>query len=419
MQIKVKLAKSLFNKAFFKYLECIIRVQIFFGGSSSGKSKFLAQRCIYDLLQGERNYLICRNVGASLRGSVFNEVWQVVKDWKLTNTFRRNKSDLTITCKTGKQAIFKGLDDVEKIKSAKPENGVITDIWVEEATETNREAIKQLRKRMRGKSKVKKRFMLSFNPIMKIHWIFKEFFTLFTDDDKEFFSGDGKMFIMKSTYLDNAFLEEDDIDELESETDSYYYDVYTLGKWGVLGDVIFKNWKTEDLTDKMRHFDNIRNGLDFGFTNDPSAFVRMHIDKDRKHLYIFDGFYEYGLTNPQIADKLKPVIDRERIGCDSAEPKSVQELNDNGINAYGAEKGKDSVRFGYQWLQGYQIIIHKFLQEVINEFQLAQWKKDKNGEKTNEPVDKHNHAISGCRYGLSEDMEKRTISGARVFGSRR
>jgi len=313
---------------------------------------------------------------------------------------------------------MKGLDDVEKLKSITAEKGVITDIWAEEATEDTLDAIKQLRKRLRGRSKVPKRITFSFNPIFKTHWIFKEYFTLFADNDKEYISDDKKLLILKTTYTDNRFLEDDDIFDLENEKDEYYYNVYTLGNWGVLGDVIFKNWKTEDLTDRIPLFDNIRNGLDFGFTNDPTAYTRSHFDNDRKIIYIFQEFYEYGLTNPEIADRLEPIIDRERIGCDSAEPKSIQELINNGVNAYGAEKGKDSVNFSIQWLKGYIIIIHKFLQNTINEFQLYQYKKNKDGEKLNEPIKKNDHSINSIWYAFSEDMEKRTITGARILGRR-
>jgi len=413
---KIKIRKDVFNSAYLVYLHSEVRTQIYFGGSSSGKSVFLAQRCVFDLIAGERNYLICRNVASSMRGSVFKEVVKAISAWNVSNLFTINKTEMTITCKNKKQAIFKGLDDVEKIKSITADDGVITDIWIEEATECTLDDIKQLRKRLRGKSKVKKRITFSFNPILKSHWIFKEYFTGFTDDAKELYDEDKDLLILKTTYIDNKFLEEDDIKELTDETDSYFYNVYTCGNWGVLGELIFRNWKTADLSRQIRYFDNIRNGLDFGFTNHPTAYNRLHIDKAQKKIYIFEEFHEKGLKNPQIAEQLKPIIEDEYVTCDSAEPKSIQELQDNGINAEGAVKGKDSILFGIQWLQGYEIIIDIKCQETINEFQLYQWKKNKDGEVLNVAVDKNNHHIDGIRYACEDDMEERIISGAQVIG---
>lgn len=126
-----------------------------------------------------------------------------------------------------------GLDDVQKIKSITPKKGVITDIWIEEATECDENDIKELTKRLRGITKgIKKRITLTFNPILRSHWIFKKYFGNFGDDDKEY--RDENLLIQKTTYKDNRFLEQDDIDDLEDETDEYFYQVYTLGNWGVL-----------------------------------------------------------------------------------------------------------------------------------------------------------------------------------------
>ncbi len=405
-QINVNIDSNVFNPVYLPYLTEQARTEIFFGGSSSGKSVFLSDRAIFDLMGGERNYLIVRNTGNTLRTSTFNELQKSITRWGVGDLFNINKSDMVITCANKKQALFKGLDDVEKIKSITPIDGVITDIWIEEATETKEEDIKQLSKRLRGKSKAKKRLTYSFNPILRSHWICKKYFGGWQDGDKEY--RDENLIILKTTYKDNKFLEVDDIYELENETDEYYFNVYTLGNWGVLGDLIFKNWHVEDLTDQIPHFDNIRNGLDFGFSNDPTAYNRMHFDRMRKKIYIFRELHEFGKTNPDLAVLLKPIIGDETITCDSAEPKSIQELNDNGINAYGAEKGKDSVMFGIQWLQQHEIIIDRSCQHTINEFQTYHWMKNKDGEALNKPVDRYNHHIDGIRYGLEEDMRNIT-----------
>lgn len=403
-QIDVSIDPKVFNGVYLPYLEDETRLQIFFGGASSGKSVFVVgQRVVYDLLRGDRNYLIIRNVARTSRSSTFNEVQKVILSWGVQGYFKINKSDMVITCANGYQALFGGLDDVEKLKSITPAKGVLTDILIEEATETKEFDVKQLNKRLRGKAKVKKRLAMLFNPIIRSHWIFKNFFSgKFYDDDREY--KDEHLSILRTTYQDNNFLESDDVYALENETDEYFYSVYTLGHWGTLGDVIFTNWRVDDLTPEIPHYDNIRNGLDFGFANDPMAYNRTHYDRARKKIYIFEELHEYGYTNLQIADALKPIISREQVVCDSAEPKSIQELKNLSINAVGAEKGRDSVNHGIQWLKQHEIIIDRKCQETINEFQLYQWKKNKDGETLNVPVDRYNHHIDELRYQFEGEM---------------
>lgn len=402
--LKITIHDDIYNSVYVPCLDLQTRTQVFYGGSSSGKSFFLAQRCVEDLLMGDRNYLIVREVGNTLKTSVFNEIKKAISDYQVSDFFDINKSDMTITCNLNKrQAIFKGLDDEEKIKSVTPENGVITDIWVEEATECSYEAIKQLNKRLRGRSKVGKRLILSFNPIYKTHWIFKEYFQPISwADDQKTYHGD-HLFILKTTYLDNEWLEADDIYELENERNEYYRDVYTYGKWGVLGDVIFTNWRIDNLSPMIPTFDRIRNGLDFGYSLDPNAFVRCHYDKKNQRIYIFNGWHKHGLTNPQIADALKEAIGQEPIFCDSAEPKSIAELQADGVDARPVKKGKDSILHGIKWLQRHEIIIDESLQHVINEFTVYQWKKDKDGNSLPIPVDADQHSIDAVRYALETE----------------
>ena len=360
------------------------------------------------MLKGWRNYLVVRNTGKTLKTSVFNEVRQVIKDWEVSPLFKINKSDLTITTVNGYQAIFKGLDDPEKIKSIVPETGVLTDIWIEEATETSRDAFLQLTKRLRGKVPrgVRKRITLTFNPILKNHWIFKEFFSgLWTDTENHVFNN--KVSILKSTYKDNIFLDQDDIDRLEDETDTYYYDVYTLGNWGVLGDLIFRNWRIEDVLgneELVKTFDRFKHGLDFGFTNDPTAYNKLYYHRALKRLYVLQEVNGRNLTNDKIVDEIRPFVDGDQVVCDSAEPKSIAEINALGLSAVGARKGKDSIIHGIQWLQKLEVIIDRRCQKTINDFQLYQWKKDKDGEVTNTPIDKNNHHPDAIRYAMEDEM---------------
>lgn len=409
--IKLNIDPEVFNDAYRPYLKDQRRRQIFFGGSSSGKSYFLAQRTVLDILSG-RNYLVCRNVQKYIRKSVFNEITKSITFFKLNKYFDINKSDLVITCKiNGSQILFCGLDDTEKVKSITPQRGIITDIWVEEATETERGDVKQLEKRLRGKSKFRKRITLSFNPILKDHWIFQEHFQQWDESKTDYQSEDS--FILKTIYKDNKFLEQDDIDALENETDKYYYEVYTLGNWGVLGAVIFKNWRSEDLSAIRDKFDKIKNGLDFGFGGHPSALVHTHYDKKKQQIYILSDFYEYELTNDLLAKEVLKIIGNQYIVCDSAEPKSIKELRNFGVKALGAKKGPDSVNFGIDWLQRQEIIIDTRCQNAKNEFQKYKWKEDKDGTVLRVPVDKDNHIIDALRYAYEDEMVERKLKAVK------
>jgi phage terminase large subunit len=407
--ININVPKSAINNIYLSHLDNQARIQIFFGGSSSGKSVFvIGQRVIYRLLKGGHNFLICRQTKTSLRGSVVTEVTKTIEQWGLSDLFSINKTDGTVTCINGYQAAFAGLDDVEKLKSIAFKKGVLTDIIVEEATETNPTAIKQLIKRQRGKVNdgIKKSLTLLFNPILQSHWIYKTYFSkaVWSDNQQEFKSE--RLTILKTTYKDNRFLEQEDIDDLENEDDDYYYQVYTLGNWGILGDVIFKNVHIRDLSTMSDQWTNRRHGLDFGFASDPAAMPNMHLDSMRRILYIYDELYERGLTNQALAAEILGKIGSDPVTCDSAEPKSIQELREKGVSAYAAKKGKDSVNFGIQWMQGLaEIVIDEKCINARNEFTTYHWKKDKDGNTMRVASEKNNHLIDGSRYGLEDDME--------------
>lgn len=394
------------NKIYLPYLEKQTRIQIFFGGSSSGKSVFLAQRTILDVLKG-RNYLAVRKVARTIRQSIFNELCKVINDMDLNSQFTINKTDMAITAKNGYQILSCGLDDVQKLKSITPAKGVITDILVEEATEIEYSDYKEISKRLRGVSDFKgmKRITFAFNPILQTSWLYTEFFGKWDDSMTQY--EDENISILKTTFKDNAFLEQDDIERLENETDEYYYNVYTLGNWGVLGSVIFKNWKVEDCTEIRKIADNYKNGLDFGFASDPAALVRTHYDRKRKTIYILDELYQRGMTNDILAEEVKAMIGYEYVVCDSSEPKSIKELKNYGINAVGAKKGKDSVAHGIQWLQQQTIIIDVSCQNFKNEIQQYQWKEIQ-GQAVPIPIDKNNHLIDALRYSYEEEYKEST-----------
>lgn len=230
MNVNIKISKKVFNDVYLPFLDNQDRYLLFYGGGSSGKSYFIAQRFIYKLIHPKRcNLLVVRQTGDTNRKSTFPLLKQVISNWNLSKHFKINESDMRIKCLlTGNEVAFAGLDDVEKIKSITFENGELTDIWVEEATECQEADINQLKVRLRG-GKSKKQMVLSFNPINIQHWIKKHFI-------------DSKLAtVCFSTYKDNKFLTDDDRKALEDlqYTDEYTYEVYCLGHWGIIGKTVF------------------------------------------------------------------------------------------------------------------------------------------------------------------------------------
>jgi len=404
----VEFDEDIFNDVYVPLLEDMTPVQILFGGSSSGKSVFYAYRCVYDILAGGRNYLVVRKIADTIGKSARTEIIKAIKVCGLESEFNIPKSDFTITCSNGYQIMFTGLDDAEKLKSITPALGVITDIWVEEATEISRDDMKMLDKRLRGGDEdTVKRLMFTFNPILQNHWIYTEHFKPINwkDDQREYRSS--SLSITKTTYKDNRFLTAQDIGKLENESDTYYYNVYTLGNWGVLGNVIFTNWSVEDLSYMRDQFTNHRYGGDFGYGGNPAAVTITHYDKNHKTIYIYDEIWEKGLTNDILAERTKKKIGSRSIVWDSAEPKSIAELKQHGVTARGARKGQDSVNFGINWLKQQKIVIDEKCTYHISEFSSLKWKEDrKTGEVLDQPVGP-DHCIDAIRYAYEDDMTAR------------
>lgn len=403
--------QTYFNAVYLPFISDETPLQIFFGGASSGKSVFVATRMGLDLLRGYRNYLVVRNTAATLRGSAFAEAMRAIRGLGISSEFHPNESNLELTCtRTGCMAFFRGLDDVEKIKSITPKIGSITDIWEEEATEISEPSHNQLLLRMRGMADVIKRCTQSFNPIDIKHWIRRRYMADFGDDDK--IIHDAKRLVLRTTYLDNQFLTPDDIERIEAyrETNPYYYNVYGLGRWGVLGDSILTRWRTEDLSD----FDGaLKWGLDFGYSNDPAALIG--VCRKAGKLYVPVTLYGKGWTNQYLAERIRPLVGRDIVRCDSAEPKSIAELRECGINAYPCRKRRyfsklnpskqSSVLFRIQWLQGHEIIVDSKQTDFVHELGSWQWRKDRSGDSMAEPVDKDNHGIDAMCYGLDDEIE--------------
>lgn len=272
--MNIKINKRVFNDVYLPYLENKDRYLLFYGGGSSGKSYFIAQRYIYKLLHPERcNLLVIRQTGDTNRKSTFPLLKQVISNWNLGAHFKINESDMRIKCLlTGNNVAFAGLDDVEKIKSITFDNGELTDIWVEEATETQEADINQLKVRLRG-GRTKKQIVLSFNPINIQHWI------------KAHFIDSGLATVCFSTYKDNKFLTDDDRRALEDlkNTDEYTYNVYCLGQWGIVGKTVFN---AKIIQERMAHLERPLKVGYFAYDYDGAQMSRIRWVNDRQNGYI-------------------------------------------------------------------------------------------------------------------------------------
>ena len=289
MNVKINLSKAVFNRIYLPYLENRRRYLVFYGGGSSGKSYFIAQRYIYKLLRAERcNLLVVRQTAESNRRSTFPLIKQVISNWRLSEYFKVNESDMHVVCRlTGNEVTFAGLDDVEKIKSITFSNGELTDIWVEEATECREKDINQLKVRMRG-GKSDKQMVLSFNPVNIRHWI------------KRHFIDSGLADVCFSTYKDNKFLTDEDKKALEElkDSDEYTYNVYCLGKWGVLGRTVFDERAIGSRLDlvpeplKTGYFVYSYDGLairSMRWVDDPGGYIKLYKMPDPGSAYCIGG----------------------------------------------------------------------------------------------------------------------------------
>lgn len=412
--LEVQIDPAVFNDIYIPYLTNYDRTQILFGGAGSGKSWFVFQRTVIDVMRGGRNYLIARQVARTIRTSVFAQVVRTISEWGVDSFFNINKSDFLITCINGYQIAFIGLDDPEKIKSIVPAKGSWTDVVLEETTECDKTAVKQLFLRQRGGDEsIPKRMTMMFNPILQNHWLFEEYFSkIGWKDDQVEYHGDG-ISILRTWYIHNKFLTQSDKDDLLKETDKYYSDVFTYARWGVLGHVIFTNWRVEDLSNPASEYylpdaqrTNHRNGLDFGYSSDPAALWVSHYDRQHRTIYVYDELYEVGLTNDILALRVQDKISDQLVVCDSAEPKSIAELRKYHVKALAAKKGKDSVLYGIQWLQQQTIVVDKGCINVQNELRQFHWKEDAGGHQLTIPVDRNDHFIDAARYAHELDTKE-------------
>lgn len=377
------------------------RYRVVKGSRASKKSTTTAMDMIYRIMKyPQSNVLVVRKTFRTLQDSCFAQLKWAIRRLNVEEYFDYKYSPLEIVYKpTGQKILFRGLDDPLKVTSVTVNVGYLCFLWVEEAYEiTNENDFDMLDESIRGEvpDNLFKQITLTLNPWNERHWIKKRFFDAPKDPD---------IFTLTTNYKINEWLDESDLKVFErmKENNPRRYQVAGLGYWGIVDGLVYENWSEQEY-----NFDTVKNlqivcGLDYGYTNDPTALFVGFLDRENKKLYVWDELYQKGLSNRQISDKIKAMgYGKERITADSAEPKSNDELNYLGLRVTGAKKGADSVMNGIQWIQELKIIIHPRCVNFITEIGNYSWASDKFGNKLNKPMDEFNHEMDAMRYALEK-----------------
>lgn len=405
MTIKLNISPSkVFNRHIYDHLfDYDTFTEVHYGGASSGKSHGVFQKIVIKALKDwkkPRKILVLRKVGATVRDSVFADVQATLSYFGILNMCKVNMSAFRIELPNGAEFIFKGMDNPEKIKSIKG----ISDVVMEEASEFTLDDYTQLTLRLRDKAHKQKQIYLMFNPVSKANWVYNAFFV----------KKPKNTVVYQTTYKDNRFLDavtRENIEELANRNEAYYK-IYALGEFATLDKLVFPKYtkallNKDDLRQITSYF-----GLDYGFINDPSAFMHVKIDDDRKRLYVVEEYVKKGLTNDKIAESITALgYAKEQIRADSAEKKSNQELRNLGIGrVIDVKKGAGSVMQGIQYLLQYEWIVDERCVKTIEELENYTWKKDKaTNEYINEPVDSYNHCLDAIRYAIQDKITKSKI----------
>lgn len=351
------------------------------------------------------NLVVIRKTYRTIKDSCFTDLrWAldrigVLNDWNIT------LSPLEMTRKsTGQKILFRGLDDPLKITSITVERGSLCWAWLEEAYEVMKEDdFNILDESIRGEcpAPLFKQWTITFNPWNEHHWLKKRFFDAAPDPD---------ILALTTNYMCNEWLDKSDLKLFEDmkKRNPRRYAVAGLGNWGIVDGLIYENWREESFDlDTIRADASLQScfGLDFGYTNDPTALFCGLLDLKGKRLFVFDEMYEKGMSNRRIAEKVQAMgYGKERITADSAEPKSIDELKSLGLRVSPAAKGKDSIQNGIQWIQDLEIIIHPRCVNFLTEISNYTWDTDKFGARLNTPIDDFNHIMDAMRYGLEKHI---------------
>jgi phage terminase large subunit len=412
MSKEISLQKTI-GKGYVDFWRWRGRYRVVKGGRGSKKSVTSSLWYPYHMMKMPlANTLVIRKTFNAHKDSTWAQLKWAVNKLGAAHLWQFKKSPLEAVYKpTGQKILFRGLDDPMSITSITVDQGHLCWAWFEEAYQIlNEDDFDKIDLSIRGElpEGYFKQLTLTFNPWNEKHWLKQRFF------DAE----NPSTLAMTTTFQCNEFLGDDDraLFEWMRTNKPKRYRVEGEGNWGVAEGAIFENWREEEfewreIAKKPGY--KVVFGLDFGYTNDPTAFVASLINKEAKKIYIFDEHYEGGMRNNDIAAMIKQKgYAKERIIADSAEPKSIDEIRGHGITRIrSAEKGGDSVLAGIQFLQQFEIIVHKFrCPNVSMELASYVWDQDKTGRFLNRPIDEFNHAMDGLRYSVEQIRKPSSIS---------
>ena len=379
------------------------------GGRGSKKSTTAAMKILWLIMkQPLTNALVIRRIFNSHKDSTFAQLKWAAENLGVRHLFKFSLSPLEVTyLPTGQKILFRGMDNVMSITSITVEKGYLNIVWVEEAYQLEDESeFNKLDMSVRGSlpEGYFKQFIITFNPWSDSSWLKRRFFDV--EDDN--------VLALTTTYRCNEWLGPDDIALFEQMKiqNPRRYSVEGEGNWGVSEGLIYENFVEQEFDYKeisKRKGAEAIFGLDFGYTNDPTAFICAIADQEAKELYIFDEHYQKAMVNSEIASMIKyKGYAKEAIYADSAEPKSIEEIRRAGIpRIKDAAKGPDSIRNGIQFIQDYKIIVHPKCKNTLIELSNYCW-ETKDGIATNKPIDSYNHLMDALRYAICK-LKKRNV----------
>lgn len=389
------------------------RYKVVKGSRASKKSSTQSLRVIYEIVSNPViNWLVVRKTERTLRNSCFAQLKWAMRRLHVEKYFRCSVSPLEITyIPTGQKILFRGLDDPLKVTSITVDSGCLCRLWIEEAYEiTKEDDFNRLDESIRGQlpEGMYHQVVLTFNPWSDRHWLKKRFFD----------TPNPNVLAMTTNYRCNEFLSQSDLVLFEEmKKNPRRYAVAGEGDWGVVDGLVYENWKEQVFdTSEITRRTTVKSafGLDFGYTNDPSAFICLLVDETAREIYVFDEMYQKGMSNDDIGEELvRRGYSKERIRADSAEPKSIAYLRKKYLRRIrAAKKGPDSIMAGVTLIQDYTIIIHPSCVNFITEISNYTWATDKFDNKINKPVDDFNHLMDAMRYAM-EDFDGR--KGIRIM----
>ena len=404
-EININISKAV-GKGYKDFIMCKKRYRVVKGSRGSKKSTTTAQDIILKMtMYPLANTLVVRKTFNSHKDSTWTQLKWAAKNLGLEDDWNFSKSPLEATRKsTGQKILFRGLDDPMSITSITVEHGYLCWAWFEEAFQVmNEDDFNKVDMSIRGQlpDGYYKQITITFNPWSEKHWLKKRFF-----DTK-----DPNILALTTTYECNEWLGPDDraLFEQMKVNNPRRYNIEGLGNWGIAEGLVYENFIEQEfdyMNISKRAGAKTVFGLDFGYTNDPTAFIAAIVDQENKELYIFDEHYQKAMTNEDIANMIKyKGYSKETITADSAEPKSIDDIRSKGIyRIKAAKKGKDSILNGIQNIQNYKIIIHPKCENFLIEINNYVW-SNKNGIVINKPIDDFNHLMDALRYAM-EDTKK-------------